>query len=164
MPGLSCSFYRASPPTEDRKHCSGIDWLSACEVIALLILHWKYIFSPFCFERLMQWWEGAEWSINCCLCEDEYTDDVTLILALNDSVDHLTLTWGISHTFSEACTTKLQILRQGLWQHLGVMKMMKPWVLRGSEEEKKKEEWLTTLPKQFQHPWKKIYKIHLQVS
>lgn len=45
-PGLSCSFYWACPPAEDRKHCSGIDWLSVCGVIALLILFWKYILFP----------------------------------------------------------------------------------------------------------------------
>lgn len=39
-------FIGHPPPTEDRKHCSGIDWLSECGVIALLILHWKYIFPP----------------------------------------------------------------------------------------------------------------------
>lgn len=54
-----------------------------------------------------------------CLCEDEYTEDVTLILTLNDSGNHLTLFWGESHTRSEACTTKPAIPQWGVWQDLG---------------------------------------------
>lgn len=85
-------------------------------------------FSPSALKGLMQWWERAVWSMNCSLCEDECTEDVTLILALNDSVDHLTLSLGISYTFSEACTTKLPIPK---WVYGNTLEtnghMMKPW-------------------------------------
>lgn len=85
-----------------------------CRVIALLILHWKYIYSPhICFERLMRWWEGAGWSMNGCLCEDKFTQDVNLILTQDGWVDHMTLIWSISYTCSEACATKRCSTQQG---------------------------------------------------
>lgn len=106
----------------------------------LLILHWKYIFFPLCFERLMHWWEWTTWSMNCSLCEDECTYDVTSILPLNDSVDYLTLSLALSYTFSEASSTKLPILQQAVtpW------KLMDVWWNHGAKMKWKKKKYDNT--------------------
>lgn len=128
MHGLSCSFYWASPPIDDRRHCSGIDWLSPCRQISAHFAL-KIHISLLWFERLIQWWERTMWSMNCSLWGDECTDDVTLILPLNDSVDHLTLSLSLSYTFSEARSTKLPILQ---WV-VTPWKLMDVWWTHGAK-------------------------------
>lgn len=80
-------FYRASLPAEDRKHCSGIDWLSPCGVIALLILRGKCMIFPLQHLETDAVLRECR-TVSCRLCEDEYTEDVALIFVLNNPADH----------------------------------------------------------------------------
>lgn len=132
MPVLSCSFYRAIPPAEDRKHCSGIDWLSACGVIALLILDWKYIFFPLLL-----------WKTDAVMRGSRVINELLPLWGWlhrgcnNDSVDHLTLSWGLHYTFSAPPNFQSWDRVNGNTLETNG-RMMKPWA---QDEVKKKTGW-----------------------